>query len=164
MSLITNEQLRQHGTIDLIIARSQCQGLSMVGHHNGLLDKRGAIFVDLMHIIQLVQMGQEVPSSYIIENVPIATRAWEQSLLSIEWVQTTLNLHAFVDTAKIGSRANRPCMQWTNLVPITLQQSAYEITTHLHPYFVHDILHPHWTPQHVQRVEKPPYVVVNKLG
>lgn len=75
MSLIANEQLRQQRTIDLVIARWQCQGLSMVGHHNGLLDKHGAIFVDLMHIIQLVQMGQEVTSSYIIENIPIATRA-----------------------------------------------------------------------------------------
>ena len=164
ISLVSDTQLRAHGPIDLVIAGWPCQGLSMAGNQNGLHDKRSALFQELVRILHTLQVVQVNGPGYIIENVPVMSESRERNLTSVKKIEAILGPSVFIDAAKVGSRAHRARMWWTNLVPTSILRAAYDHLERPKDLLVQDILDPQRTPRHVRWDDKPPYAVVNKAN
>ena len=164
VTLISDDDLRRLGHVDLIIAGWPCQGHSRAGSGRGLDDPRSGLFADLLRLIQWWSTHQSTPPGYIFENVPplgdTRTKVREDSA----YIHHLLGPPTFVDAAAMGSYAHRPRWIWTNLVSSALLTLALAQVQRPFHRRVTDILDDHRVTLMVTKDDEPPLAVVNRAG
>jgi hypothetical protein len=93
----------------------------------------------------------------------VVTSLRSKTLESMHRIHNILDVPVLIAAAAMGSRAHRPRLWWTNLVPAELLQSAVDRIKRLDVY-VSDILDPHKVPRHVYHDDQAPLAVVNRKG
>jgi len=162
--LISEDDLRLLGHVDLIIAGWPCQGHSRAGSGRGLDDPRSGLFADLLQLIQWWSTHQSTPPGYIFENVPplgdTRTKVREDST----YIHHLLGPPTFVDAAALGSYAHRPRWIWTNLVSSSILTLALAQVQRPVNRIVSDILDDHRVSTMVTKDDEPPLALVNRVG
>ena len=164
VTLISEEDLRGLGHVDLVIAGWPCQGHSRAGRGNGLDDLRSGLFADLLRLIQWWTTHQSMPPGYIFENVPPLGDTRAKVREDNAYIHHLLGPPTFVDAAALGSYAHRPRWIWTNLASATTLASALAQVQRPPRREVDDILDEHRVSTTVTKDDKPPLAVVNRVG
>ena len=164
ITLISEDDLRRLGHVDLLIAGWPCQGHSRAGSGRGLDDPRSGLFADLLRLIQWWSTHQSTPPGYIFENVPplgdTRTKVREDGV----YIQHLLGPPTFVDAAALGSYAHRPRWIWTNLVSSALLTMALAQVRRPFHREVTAILDDRRVSTMVTTDDEPPLAVVNRVG
>ena len=164
ITLISEEDLRMLGPMDLVIAGWPCQGHSRAGAGRGLEDPRSSLFWDLIRLMQWWFVHQPSPPGYILENVPLLGDSRAKVLEGRHYVCQHLGDPIFVDAAGLGSYSHRPRWLWTNLAPLSTLAAAFSAVPLPSYQKVDDILDPNRTSLPVVRDDLPPLASVNKVG
>lgn len=162
--LVDDVQLRLLGRMDLVIAGWLCQGMSMAGNHNGLQNRRTALFGEMTRIIWTLQLLQTSGPGYLEENVPVVDESSALNLAGLKRIETVLGPLVSIDAAQIGSCAHRYRQWWTNIIPTEVLQAAYMHTLRPPNLLVQDILDPNRQPRQVRWDDKSSYAFVNRQG
>ncbi|KAL3688001.1 hypothetical protein R1sor_014310 [Riccia sorocarpa] len=83
---------------------------------------------------------------------------------SVHQIRSWIGTAVLLDAARVGSRAHRPCLWWTNLLPREVLSHAYEGVTRLAYLIVDNILDVGRRSQEVRFVDQSPMAVVNIVG
>jgi site-specific DNA-cytosine methylase len=164
VTLISDEDLRRLGHIDLLIAGWPCQGHSRAGAGQGLNDPRSSLFADLMRLTQWWFTHQSTPPGYIFENVPSLGDTRQKVVNDGKYISQLLGTPTFVDAAALGSYAHRPRWFWTNLVPSHVLSGALARIPRPVNRKVDDILDDHRVSLAVFKDDTIPLALINKVG
>lgn len=164
VTLISDEDLRRLGHIDLLIAGWPCQGHSRAGAGRGLDDPRSSLFADLMRLTQWWFTHQATPPGYIFENVPPLGDTRTKVLEAGQYIHQLLGSPTFVDAAALGSYAHRPRWIWTNLALSHVLTAALSRVKQPTGRKVDDILDDHRVALGVSKDDESPLALVNKMG
>jgi site-specific DNA-cytosine methylase len=116
VTMISDEDLRRLGHVNLIIAGWPCQGHSRAGTGQSLDDPRSSLFADLMRLTQWWFTHQSSPPGYIFENVSSLDDTRQKVVKDGEYINQIMGTPTILDTAFLISFAHRPRWFWTNLV------------------------------------------------
>ena len=164
VTLISDEDLRRLGHVDLLIAGWPCQGHSRAGAGRGLDDPRSSLFADLIRLTQWWFTHQATPPGYIFENVPPLGDSRSKVREDGQYICQVLGPPTFVDAASLGSYAHRPRWIWTNLVPSQVLATALARVQRPPGRKVDDILDDHRIALVVSKDDESPFALVNKVG
>jgi len=164
VTLISDEDLRRLGHVDLLIAGWPCQGHSRAGAGRGLDDPRSSLFADLMRLTQWWFTHQASPPGYIFENVPPLGDTRTKVREDGQYIHQLLGPPTFVDAASLGSYAHRPRWIWTNLALSHVLTAALSRVKRPTGRKVDDILDDHRVALVVSKDDEPPLALVNKVG
>lgn len=164
ISLLGADHLDRVGPIDLVIAGWPCQGQSRAGVGHGLQDPRSALFWEMLRVLRHLQLHQTHPPAYILENVPLLGDVRERVVASVHQVRSWIGQAVLLDAARVGSRAHRPRLWWTNLVPTEVLKRAFDGIPRSASLVVDDILDVGRRAQAVTQPDRPPLAVVNIVG
>ncbi|PTQ44536.1 hypothetical protein MARPO_0020s0163, partial [Marchantia polymorpha] len=162
------------GHIDLVIAGWPCQGHTRVGHGAGLHDPRSRMFWEMLRVLRHLQEQQTLlrhlqqqqtrSPAYILENVPLLGDTRAQLMASVHEVRAWIGSAVLLDAARVGSRAHRARLWWTNLVPREILRHAYD-SVHRDPTLTVDrILDVSRYSQVVRVADRSPMALVNHVG
>ncbi|CAM6104818.1 unnamed protein product [Calypogeia fissa] len=126
ISLLGAPDLERVGPVDLVIAGWPCQGHTRVGRGRGLQDPKSGMFYEMLRVLRYLQEFQARPPAYILENVPVLGDTRAQVLASVRQVRVWLGPALLLDAASVGSRAHRPRLWWTNLLPREVLRRAFD--------------------------------------
>ena len=164
VTLVSDDDLRRVGHVDLVIAGWPCQGHSRAGSGRGLDDPRSGLFADLLRLLQWWMTHQSTPPGYIFENVPPLGDTRVKVLEDGAYIHLLLGPPTFVDAAALGSYAHRPRWIWTNLAAsATLTSALSQVRRPAHRK-VDDILDDHRVSTEVSKDDEPPLAMVNRVG
>ncbi len=163
INLLAALDLVMIGPIDLVICGSSCQGLSQVS-----MDQRlpilGHVYFRNWFVLCNICSKHMHPCAYLLENVPplrdykpIVLARWQQ-------IKAWIGKPVQVDVVSVGSWAHWFWWMWTNLASLEVIQQAYEFIPRSPTCLVGDILDltcHSWMAHHDDR---PPLVVVNRVG
>jgi hypothetical protein len=164
VTLISDDDLRRLGHVDLVIAGWPCQGHSRAGGGRGLDDPRSGLFADLLRLIQWWFTHQATPPGYIFENVPPLGDIRPKVRQDGAYIHHLLGPPTFVDAAAMGSFAHRPRWIWTNLASSATLTSALAQVRRPSHRWVDGILDEHRVSSVVTNDDEPPLAVVNRVG
>ena len=164
VTLISDEDLKRLGHVDLVIAGWPCQGHSRAGAGQGLDDPRSSLFWDLVRVTQWWFNHQSTPPGYIFENVPPLGDSRSKIVTDGHYICQILGPPTFVDAAALGSYAHRPRWLWTNLVPHQVMSLALSRVPQPEGRKVDDILDDHHSSLPVVVDDACPFALVNKVG
>jgi hypothetical protein len=162
--MISDEDLRRLGHVNIIIAGWPCQGHSRAGTAQGLDDPRSNLFADLMRLTQWWFIHQSTPPWYIFENVPLLGDTRQKMVKDGEYINQILGTPTFLDVASLGSFAHRPRWFWTNLVSPQVLSVAIARIPPLMNRKVDDILDDHHVSLAVTNDDILPFALINKVG
>lgn len=114
------------GHIDLMIAGWPCKGHTRVGHGAGLHDPRSRMFWEMLRVLRHLQEQQTRSPAYILENVPLLGDTRAQLMASVHEVSAWIGFAVLLDAVRVGSRAHRARLWWTNLLPREILRHAYD--------------------------------------
>ncbi|PTQ36558.1 hypothetical protein MARPO_0063s0090, partial [Marchantia polymorpha] len=164
ISLLGAPDLDRVGHIDLVIAGWPCQGHTRAGHGAGLHDPRSRMFWEMLRVLRHLQEQQTRSPAYILENVPLLGDTRAQLMASVHEVRAWIGSAVLLDAARVGSRAHRARLWWTNLVPREILRHAYD-SVHRDPTFTVDrILDVSRNSQVVRVADRSPMALVNHVG
>ncbi|PTQ27347.1 hypothetical protein MARPO_0204s0011, partial [Marchantia polymorpha] len=126
ISLLGALDLDRVGHIDLVIAGWPCQGHTRAGHGAGLHDPGSRMFWKMLQVLRHLQEQQTRSPAYILENVPLLGDTRTQLMASVHEVRAWIGSAMLLDAARVGSRAHRARLWWTNLVPQEILRHAYD--------------------------------------
>ncbi len=115
------------GPIDLVIVGWPCQGHTRVGRGEGLHDLRSRMFWEMLRVLCRLQTHQVPAPTYILENVPLLGDIKSHVMASLNKIRSWIGPAVLLDAVRVGSRAHRPQLWWTNLLPREVLKRAYEI-------------------------------------
>lgn len=164
VTLVSDDDLRRLGHVDLVIAGWPCQGHSRAGSGRGLDDPRSGLFADLVRLIQWWTTHQSTPPGYIFENVPPLGDTRVKVHEDGAYIHHLLGPPTFVDAAALGSYAHRPRWIWTNLAASATLTSALSQVRRPARREVDDILDDHRVSTEVSKDDEPPLAMVNRVG
>jgi hypothetical protein len=164
VTLISHDDLRRLGHVDLVIAGWPCQGHSRAGSGRGLDDPRSGLFADLLRLIQWWITHQSTPPGYIFENVPPLGDTRTKVREDGAYIHHLLGPPIFVDAAALGSYAHRPRWMWTNLASTSALTFALAQVQRPVRRELDDILDDHRVSTEVTKDDEPPLAVVNLVG
>ena len=164
VTLVSEDDLRRLGHVDLVIAGWPCQGHSRAGSGRGLDDPRSGLFADLLRLIQWWITHQSMPPGYIFENVPPLGDTRAKVREDGAYIHHLLGPPTFVDAAALGSYAHRPRWIWTNLASAATLTAALPQVRRPARRLVDDILDDHRISTEVTTNDEPPLAVVNRVG
>jgi hypothetical protein len=148
------------GPVDYLLGSPPCQGWSRAGHRQGVKDVRSFCVIPLKIIID--QLQRRNPNMvYFIENVQPPEQD-EELMLQFREVCRIFGKPVMIDAARLGARAHRPRLFWTNMVSTAVLEVAQNQWYRPSSILVQDILEPGWEPMPVLRTEQP--LVVNVAG
>ena len=162
--LLGADDLTRVGPIDLVIAGWPCQGHSRAGQGRGFKDPRSRLFWEMLRVIRHLQTTQVHPPGYILENVPILGDSREGVVTSVRQVRAWIGSAVLLDAAQVGSRAHRPRLWWTNMMPLEVLKRAFDHVPRPEGLTVDAILDRGRHSQAVRRADRPPLVMVNQVG
>jgi site-specific DNA-cytosine methylase len=114
------------GPIDLVIVGWPCQGHTRAGRGEGLHDPRSHMFWEMLRMLCHLQTHQVRALVYILENVPLLGDIRSHVMASVHEIRSWIGPAILLDATKVGSRAHRPRLWWTNLLPREVLKRAYE--------------------------------------
>ena len=85
-------------------------------------------------------------------------------MASVQQVRAWIGSAVLLDAAQVGSRAHRPRLWWTNLMPFEVLRRAFHQIPRPEGLTVDAILDQGRHSQAVRRADRPPLVVVNQVG
>jgi hypothetical protein len=164
VSLLGAQDLTRVGEVNLVIAWWPCQGHSTANKSGGLQDHQSTMFLKMIQVICHLQDNQVHSPAYILKNVPLLGDARSRVVASMHQVQQWLGPAVLLDMASVGSRAHRPRLWWTNLMPPGVLKVAYSQVIRPEGLIMDDILDASRRSQVVECNDLPPLGVVNKVG
>ncbi len=117
IALLGAQDLAKVGPIDLVIAGWPCQGHTQAGRGEGLRDLRSRMFWEMLRALCHLQTHQVRVPAYILENVPLLSDTRSHVMVSVHEIWSWIGQAVSLDTARVGLRAHRPRLWWTNLLP-----------------------------------------------
>ena len=143
--MISRDQVRNLGNVDLLVCGFPCQGFSRAARRaSGLRDARTALFLDMVRVIQQIT-SENGDCGWVIENVDASDHPDFQVQSEFnEVVKGVLGEGLAFDAVSVGSYAHRYRRFWTNLIPASLLQSLVDDRFLLRPpdQSVQDVLEP----------------------
>jgi C-5 cytosine-specific DNA methylase len=152
------------GLVDLVIAGWPCQGHTRAGHGDGLHNPQSRVFWEMLRVIRHLQLHQTRPPAYILENVPLLGDTRSRVMTSVHQVRSWIGPAVLLDAARVGSRAHRPRLWWTNLLPREVLRRAYDSVQRNHSLTVDSILDVGRHAQRVRVADRSPMARVNLVG
>jgi hypothetical protein len=162
--LLGAQDLDRIGPIDLVIAGWPCQGHTRAGRGQGLDDPRSRMFWEMLQVLRYLQDHQVRPPAFILENVSLMGDTRPSVISAAMAVRTGLGRAVPLDAARVGSRAHRPRLWWTNLLPREVLRRSFEKIRRPPTLTVDTILDPGRRSQVVRVADIPPIAVVNLVG
>jgi hypothetical protein len=101
---------------------------------------------------------------YILENVPLLGDTRSHVMASVYEIRSWIGPVVLLDATKVGSRAHRPRLWWTNLLSKEVLRQAYETVLRFFHFIVDSILDIGQRFQVVRVVDRSPMAVVNRVG
>jgi hypothetical protein len=101
---------------------------------------------------------------YILENVPLLGDIRFHVMGSVHEIQSWIRPMVLRDAARVGSRAHRPQLWWTHLLPKEVLRRAYETVPRSSHLIVDNILDIKRRSQVVRVVDRSPMAMVNRVG
>ncbi len=126
IALLGAQNLARIGPINLVIVGWPCQGHTWAGRGEGLRDLRFRMFWEMLRVLCHLQTHQACLPTYILENVPLLGDTRFHVLASVHQIWSWIGPAVLLDATKVGSRAHRPRLWWTNLLPREVLKRAYE--------------------------------------
>ncbi|KAG6558052.1 hypothetical protein Mapa_000232 [Marchantia paleacea] len=114
------------------------------------------MFWEMLRVLRSLQSQQTYSPAYILENVPLLGDPRARAMTSAHQVRSWIGLAVLLDAARVGSRAHRPRLWWTNLLPRDVLLRAYD--------GVKSILDVDRHSQSVFYADRSPMAVVNLVG
>ncbi|CAM6115131.1 unnamed protein product [Calypogeia fissa] len=164
IALLGAPDLERVGPVDLVIAGWPCQGHTRAGRGKGLQDPRSGMFYEMLRVLWYLQEFQARPPTYILENVPVLGDTRAQVLASVHQVRFWLGPAVLLDAASVGSRAHRPRLWWTNLLPREVLRRAFDVVQRPSDLTVDSILDGGRRSQVVRTADRSPMARVNIVG
>ncbi|PTQ33208.1 hypothetical protein MARPO_0091s0058, partial [Marchantia polymorpha] len=164
ISLLGAPDLDRVGHIDMVIAGWPCQGHTRARHGTGLHDPRSRMFWEMMRVLRHLQVQQTRSPAYILENVPLLGDTRAQLMTSVHQVRAWIGSAVLLDAARVGSRAHRARLWWTNLLPREILRHAYDSVQRDPTLTVDSILDVFRHSQVVRVADRSPMALVNRLG
>jgi DNA (cytosine-5)-methyltransferase 1 len=81
---VTDEQLPQCGSLDLLVAGFPCQPFSSLGQQPGLSCPKGNLFLEIVRVLQISK-----PQAFLLENVPGLLQMTESIQVIVEALEKT---------------------------------------------------------------------------
>ncbi|PTQ34011.1 hypothetical protein MARPO_0084s0073, partial [Marchantia polymorpha] len=122
----------------------------------------GAPDLDRVGHIDMVQQTRS--PAYILENVPLLGDTRAQLMASVHQVRAWIGSAVLLDAARVGSRAHRARLWWTNLVPREILRHAYDSVYRDPTLTVDRILDVSRYSQVVRVADRSPMALVNRVG
>jgi site-specific DNA-cytosine methylase len=136
------------GPVDIVMGGPPCVGWSRAGKQEGLDNAESVLLLDFLRLLLLFQeVNLEV--GFLVENVepPHSSAVLREQHREVCRI---LGEPVLLDAARIGSRAHRERLFWTNLIPKDLVRAA-AVRWPRPELFVHEVLDPGpWEPQEVR--------------
>ncbi|CAM6092168.1 unnamed protein product [Calypogeia fissa] len=164
VSLLGAPDLEWVGPVDLVIAGWPCQGHTRAGRGRGLQDPRSGIFYKMLRVLRYLQQSKARSPTYILENVPVLGDTRAQVLASVRQVRFWLGPAVLLDAASDGSRAHRPRLWWTSMLPREVLRRAFNAVQRSGDLTVDSILDGGRQCQLVQTSDRSPMAKVNIVG
>jgi hypothetical protein len=101
---------------------------------------------------------------YILENIPLLGDIRSHVMANVHEIRSWIGPAILLDVARVGSRAHRPRLWWTNLLPREVLKRAYETVPRSSHLIVDSILDIGQRSQVVRVVVRSPMAVVNRVG
>jgi len=140
IALLGAQDLARVGPINLVIVRWPCQGHNRAGCGEGLCDPRSHIFWEMLQVLRHLQTHQACVPTYILENVPLLGDTRSHVMASVYQIQSWIGPAVLLDSTRVDSRAHRPRLWWTNLLPREVLRRAYETVPRSSHLIVDNIL------------------------
>jgi len=99
-----------------------------------------------------------------MENVPLLGDIRSHVMASVHQIWSWIGLAILLDATRVGSRAHRPRLWWTNLLPREVLRHAYETVPRSSHLIVDSILDIGRHSQVVKVVDRSPMAMVNRVG
>ncbi len=164
IALLGAQDLARVSPINLVIARWPCQGHIWAGRGEGLRDPQSRMFWEMLRVLCHLQTHHAHVPAYILENVPLLGDTRSHVMASVHQIWFWIGPTVLLDATRVGLRAHRPQLLWTNLLPREVLRQAYETVPRYSHLIVDNILHIGQRSQVVNVVDRSPMVVVNRVG
>ncbi|CAK9224333.1 unnamed protein product [Sphagnum troendelagicum] len=164
IALLGAQDLAKVGPINLVIAGWPCQGHTRAGRGEGLRDPRSHMFWEMLRVLRHLQTHQARVPAYIPENVLLLGDTKSHVMANVHQIRSWIGPAVLLDAARVGSRAHRPRLWWTNLLPREVLRRAYETVPRSSHLIVDNILDIGRCSQVVKVVDRSPMAVVNQVG
>ncbi len=117
IALLGAQDLARVGPINLVIAGWPCQGHTRAGRGEGLRDPQSLMFWEMLRVLRHLQTHQVRALVYILENVPLLGDTRFHVMANVHKIRSWIGPMVLLDATRVGSRAHRPRLWWTNLLP-----------------------------------------------
>ncbi|BBN03753.1 hypothetical protein Mp_2g26090 [Marchantia polymorpha subsp. ruderalis] len=164
ISLLGAPDLDRVGHIDMVIAGWPCQGHTRAGHGTGLHDPRSRMFWKMMRVLRHLQVHQTRSLAYILEKVPLLGDTRAQLMAIVHKVRAWIGSAVLLDAVRVGSRAHRARLWWTNLLPREILRHAYDSVQRDPTLTVDSILDVSRHSQVVRVDDRSPMALMNRVG
>ncbi len=84
------------------------------------------MFWEMLWVLHHLQKHQARAPTYILENVPLLGDIRFHVIASVHEIRSWIRPAVLLDAARVGSRAHRPQLWWTNLLPRKVLRQTYE--------------------------------------
>jgi hypothetical protein len=75
------------------------------------------MFWEMLRVLRHLQTHQARAPVYILENVPLLGDTRSHVMASVHEIRSWIGPVVLLDATRFGSRAHRPQLWWTNLLP-----------------------------------------------
>jgi site-specific DNA-cytosine methylase len=164
IALLGGQDLAKVGPINLVITGWPCQGHTRAGHGEGLRDPRSRMFWEMLRVLRHLQTHHARAHAYILENVPLLGDIRSHVMANVHKIRSWNGPAVLLDAARVGLRAHRPRLWWTNFLPKEVLRWAYEIIPRSSHLIVDSILDIGRRSQVVRVADRSPMAVVNRVG
>jgi len=84
------------------------------------------MFWKMLQVLCHLQTHQARVPAYILENVPLLDDTRFHVMANVHQIRSWIGLTILLDATRVGSRAHRPRLWCTNLLPREVLRRAYE--------------------------------------
>jgi hypothetical protein len=112
-------------------------------------------------VLRHLQTHQVPIPAYILEDVPLLGDTRSHVMASVHEIRSWIGPAILLDVTRVGLRAHRPQLWWTNLLPKEVLRHAYETVSRSSHVIVDSILDIGRRSQVVRVVDRSPMAVVN---
>jgi hypothetical protein len=164
IALLGAQDLARVGPIKLVIVGWPCQGHTRAGRGEGLRDLRSRMFWEMLRVLRHLQTHRARVPAYILKNVPLLGDTRSHVMANVHQIWSWIGPAVLLDAVRVGSRAHRPRLWWTNLLSREVLRRAYEIVPRSSHLIMDNILDIGRCSQVVKVVDRSPMAVVNRVG
>jgi hypothetical protein len=127
------DDLRGVGMVDLVICGFPCNGFSNAGKGKGLNDKRSKVFFEMCRVMHLLEVVNEIPIPYIVENVVPGVGRYPHLTHHLDIVHYLIGDSIQVEAGHLGATGRRLRLFFTGAA------EALQVTPDLVSAMVHSI-------------------------